>query len=108
MTVNEMKHLRLDTELYADIMAQTLAIIHWKEVNFQQRSDGIWDLDFDQCKLLTEDANSIKQLECGFYFNDSYYPRPTNKNRKDVVLWDIFKESSADHKCCALPGDMSL
>ena len=30
MTVNEMEFLRLDTGLYAETMARTLAIIHWK------------------------------------------------------------------------------
>ncbi|KIW86444.1 hypothetical protein Z517_01841 [Fonsecaea pedrosoi CBS 271.37] len=30
MTVNEMEFLRLDTVLYAETLAQTLAIIHWK------------------------------------------------------------------------------
>jgi hypothetical protein len=28
--VNEMEHLQLDTSLFAQIMAQTLAIVHWK------------------------------------------------------------------------------
>lgn len=30
MTVNEMEWLRLDTQLFAQAMAQTLAIVHWK------------------------------------------------------------------------------
>jgi hypothetical protein len=133
MTVNEMEFLRLDTEMYAETMAQTLAIIHWKakldgndvefvfgsapkakmrplaaeleqasmddveklssELDFKHRAIGIWILDFDQCQRFTDDANGVKQLERGFYFNDPYYPRPSSDNPKDEALWQIFKDS---------------
>ncbi|CAA9961478.1 hypothetical protein PTNB73_04815 [Pyrenophora teres f. teres] len=65
---------------------------HLQVVDFKRRTISIWLLDFNQCKRFTHDAEGIKKLVEGFWFNDPYYPRPNASNNQDKKLWDVFAE----------------
>lgn len=41
-------------------------------------------------KAFPQDRDGVKQVERGFYFNDPYYPRPS-ENERDKELWQTFK-----------------
>ncbi|KAK5452141.1 hypothetical protein LTS15_007205 [Exophiala xenobiotica] len=63
-----------------------------QDLDFHQRSIGVWLIDFDQCKTFSHDKDGVKQLERGFFFNDPYYPRPHSKHEMDVALWATFRD----------------
>lgn len=99
--------------IYAQIMAETLAIMHWlarmdaNDVEFvlaPQRTGSsisgssaaisnilgdhtIWVLDFDCCKPLSFDTEGVRQAITAFMRNDPFYPRPTSC----PALWSSFR-----------------
>lgn len=144
--VNEMERLQLDLTYYAKLIAQALAIIHWRakldandvefvfgsspivndlpiaqdlqgankntaarmfSSDFQHRTVSMWMLDFNQCKTFKQDAEGMKQLVDGFYWNDPYYPTPGSTKIADRELWNVFAnhylEVSREFVCQALP-----
>ncbi len=59
----------------------------------QQRSLGVWLLDFNQCQKFADSDVGIQQLQRAFYFNDPYYPRPVSDHPNDKALWNTFKQA---------------
>lgn len=96
---------------YAQIMAETLAIMHWtSEIDgrdiefvlappskntptFEMNSPifgehSMWVLDFDCCRRMEMNSEGVTQAAAAFWRNDPYYPRP----EKDSSLWSVFRE----------------
>ena len=120
--IDEMERLGIDAKIYAIPMAHALAILHWKAgidandvefvlgssrattspptdqqgqaatQDFGHRTMSIWLLDFNQCKQFNHDAEGMKKLVDGFWFNDPYYPRPNSTNDMDKKLWETFQD----------------
>lgn len=57
------------------------------------RAISIWLLDFNQCKKFEHNAQGLKQLVDGFYWNDPYYPRPGSRHQDDKHLWEVFRDA---------------
>lgn len=96
-----------DRRRYAQIMAETLALMHWiagvdaNDIEFvlapcTDNENGqienvlgthsVWMLDFDLCRDMTKDEDGIGKAVKAFWRNDPFYPRPGNP------LWDTFRE----------------
>ncbi|PLB42622.1 zinc finger protein [Aspergillus candidus] len=120
-----------DIRLYARMMANALATLHWvgeidaNDVEFvlappppttstqstQNPSNVIfnvfgshtmWILDFDLCRSLPINAAGMEQAATAFLRNDPFYPRP---GRDDPGLWSVFREQylrTAEECCCRL------
>ncbi|KAJ5924293.1 hypothetical protein N7466_008480 [Penicillium verhagenii] len=101
---------------YAEIMAETLAVMHWiaevdgNDIEFVlalpnngHSGSGVcgletdshplgrhsmWVLDFDLCRATTVDLKGVEQSASAFWRNDHYYPRPD----LDRELWTAFRE----------------
>ncbi|KAF2242043.1 hypothetical protein BU26DRAFT_584940 [Trematosphaeria pertusa] len=123
--IDEMQYLKLDVEMFAKMIAQALAVLHWKvgvdandiefvlgstpEISpapsateiqnagkdtsaayyvsdFKHRTVSMWLLDFNLCAKFSKDPSGLKKIVDGFWWNDPYYPRPSDK------LWDVFVE----------------
>jgi hypothetical protein len=109
--VDQMEQLGVATEAYAEIMAETLAMMHWhgkidaNDVEFalapprlgaapSNLPSGIlgdhemWLLDFDCCRSMSMDQNGVNQAVAAFFRNDPFYPRPGAQQH----LWEAFRE----------------
>ncbi|KAH0536254.1 hypothetical protein FGG08_006861 [Glutinoglossum americanum] len=96
-----------DITTCAEMMAETLAMIHWyggldaNDVEFvlapprngtQPRLSNalgghtMWLLDFDCCRWMTMDAKGVDQAVTAFLRNDPFYPRPGQP------LWEKFRD----------------
>ena len=106
----EQLHLDEDAKVYAKIMAEALAMMHWlaevdaNDVEFvlaPSRVDNhykprlenslgkhvVWLLDFDYCNPMTMDLEGIEKAVAAFFRNDPYYPRP------GTPFWELFKQA---------------
>ncbi|KAI9869330.1 MAG: hypothetical protein M1813_000119 [Trichoglossum hirsutum] len=121
--IDQMEQLDIGVGIvtYAEMMAETLAIIHWygeidaNDVEFvlapprcgtQSRLSNIlgdhtmWLLDFDCCRRMSMDGKGVDQAVVAFFRNDPFYPRPGQtlwkdfRNRYLQVSSDI---TSGDH-----------
>ncbi|KAF2812949.1 uncharacterized protein BDZ99DRAFT_411298, partial [Mytilinidion resinicola] len=66
----------------------------WEEVtshNFKRRAIRLWLLDFNQCRPISRDDESVKKAVQAFFENDPYYPRPLTKTSTEQRLWTKFK-----------------
>lgn len=113
--VDQMQMLGLDTDSYAETMADALALMYWgagvdaNDVEFvlapprgveaggasvfQSRYLGrhcMWIFDFDCCRPLSMDEVGVEQA-CAAFKNDPYYPRPGTGVDADEELWMVFK-----------------
>ncbi|KIV91831.1 hypothetical protein PV10_06328 [Exophiala mesophila] len=114
--LNQAEDLGLPIHLYAQEMAEMLAIMHWaakidaNDVEFvlggvRMPTDktcrqyehsflgthSLWILDFDCCKPISLDDSGIEQAARAFLRNDPYFPRPTQKEHpSDHTLWAEF------------------
>ncbi|RHZ69057.1 hypothetical protein CDV55_106806 [Aspergillus turcosus] len=113
--VDQMEELGIpdqDMGGYAEVMAETLAIMHWvvrvdaNDVEFvlaPADSDGdlekgrwenvlsghaMWMLDFDLCRDMAMDKAGVEQAVAAFWKNDPFYPRP----EEGSFLWLAFRE----------------
>jgi hypothetical protein len=113
--VDQMEELELDDNVYADTMANALALMHWSAkvdangVEFvlaPPRSGSLasstlssqylgehtmWLLDFNCCRAMAMDEQGVNQACAAFFRNDPFYPRPGGKETADRVLWERFK-----------------
>ncbi|EEP77280.1 predicted protein [Uncinocarpus reesii 1704] len=107
--LDQMEELGLSSYLsrYAEIMAETLAMMHWaaaidaNDVEFvlaPPREKGcssvisnclgnhvMWILDFDCCRKMSFDDDGIDQAVTAFFKNDPFFPRPGQD------LWESFR-----------------
>lgn len=102
--VDQMEELHIDAPLYASIMAETLAYLYWtaridaNDVEFvlaPPRHDYgatmttartipspvlgehcLWLLDFDCCRVMSQDETGVRQAVEAFLKNDPFCPRP--------------------------------
>lgn len=104
-----------DMKVYAEIMAEALAVMHWsvgidandvefvlapppscqgvsKETTNALGTHIMWVLDSDFCKEMPMDEKGIQQAVTAFYRNDPDYPRP----RSSPLLWNVFREQYLD------------
>jgi hypothetical protein len=116
-----------DMRGYAEVMAETLAIMHWvmqvdaNDVEFvlapPDGEKGKWDnvlgahamwmLDFDLCRDLSMDKAGVEQAVVAFWKNDPFYPRPDEES----FLWQAFREtylSTSQRIVGDRPGDRRL
>lgn len=72
--------------------------------DFKQKTVSVWLLDFNQCKKFDESDSGLKQIVDAFWWNDPYYPRPTDKR-----LWGVFVkqylETSSEFNKTTLPRE---
>lgn len=113
-----MEELHIDAALYARIMAETLAYLYWtaridaNDVEFvlaPPRHDGVsttartmpspvlgehclWLLDFDCCRVMSEDEMGVRQAVKAFLKNDPFCPRLGRQDERDRGLWREFRE----------------
>lgn len=111
-----MEVLDLDVKLYAETMAEALALMHWgaridandvefvlapprvkhtHPFTFQSDYLGVhcmWVLDFDCCRPIQVDEAGVEQACAAFYKNDPFYPRPGTGVAADEELWMVFKQ----------------
>lgn len=114
-----------DMSLYARIMAEALATLHWigkvdgndiefvlappdgEQQNFNNISNVLgehimWMLDFDLCSGMSMDEDGVEQAVKAYWINDPIYPRP-----EDKLLWEEFRKQylqTSDEIC----GDLRL
>ncbi|KAI6779982.1 uncharacterized protein J7T54_000283 [Emericellopsis cladophorae] len=114
--LDQMEALGLDTTLYAETMADALAMMHWgahidaNDVEFvlapprtvdsssvlQSEYLGVhcmWILDFDCCRQLSMDEAGIEQACMAFFRNDPFFPKPETGGAADEDLWQVFKKN---------------
>lgn len=108
--VDQMEELGMDGDIghYAEIMAETLATLHWlalvdaNDVEFvlappRLGTDAklsnflgehtLWLLDFDCCRAMSMDEEGVAKSVEAFFGNDPYYPRPGEAS------WTAFRET---------------
>ena len=118
--VNEMEYLELPTQQIAEVMADTLAILHHKacidagDVEFVLGSESkggsvspsstfdymgrplaLWLLDFNRCSQLDPYSSAesrAEQMALAFWFNSPFYPRVGSDHPADVELWQQFSD----------------
>ena len=115
---DQIEELALDSTAYAQVMAETLAILYWKahvdanDVEFvlaPPSSGGgtslhspslgehvVWILDYDCCRHMDLSKGGVQQAVSAFYRNDPYYPRPGCCNETDQRLWTEFRDRFLD------------
>jgi hypothetical protein len=110
-----MEVLDLEVKLYAETMAEALALMHWGaridandvefvlapprvdhalSSTFQSDYLGVhcmWILDFDCCRPIQMDEAGVEQACAAFFKNDPFYPRPGTGGTADEELWMVFK-----------------
>jgi hypothetical protein len=115
-----MEALDLDVKLYAETMAEALALMYWgaeidaNDVEFvlappreqhapssKFQSDYLghhcmWILDFDCCRPMEMNEAGVEQACAAFWKNDPFYPRPGTGEAADEELWVIFKNKFLD------------
>lgn len=115
--IERIEELQLHSELYARIMAETLAILYWtaqvdaNDVEFvlapprpgtnaaaEISSDFlgphvIWIIDFDCCRSMEMSPDGVTQAVAAFLKNDPFYPRPGKRDVRDLQNWTIFAEA---------------
>ncbi|KAK2754774.1 hypothetical protein FQN54_006667 [Arachnomyces sp. PD_36] len=115
--VDQMEELGIETDVYAKIMAETLAIMHWdakvdaNDVEFvlaPVRSEscslsngalgqhGMWILDFDCCRDMPMNSEGVDQAVAAFFRNDPFYPRPGSHDGSWEVFRDQYLQTSFD------------
>jgi hypothetical protein len=111
-----MEVLGLDVKLYAETMAEALALMHWgaqidandvefvlapprvehaSSSTFQSNYLGdhcMWILDFDCCRPIQVDEAGVEQACAAFFKNDPFYPKPGTGEAADEELWTVFKQ----------------
>jgi hypothetical protein len=114
--IDQMEVLDLDVKLYAETMAEALALMHWgagidandvefvlappgeqhaPSSNFQSDYLGthrMWIVDFDCCRPIQMDTGGVEQACAAFWKNDPFYPRPGTGEAADEELWAVFKD----------------
>ncbi|KAH7067344.1 zinc finger protein-domain-containing protein [Paraphoma chrysanthemicola] len=115
--IDQMEQLGLDFKVYAETMAEALALMYWgaqvdaNDVEFvlappreAEHSDSahfqsdflgthrMWILDFDCCHRLSMDEVGMKQACAAFYRNDPFFPRPGSGDTADEELWEVFRQ----------------
>ena len=114
--IDQMEALDLCAGLYAETMAEALALMHWgaeidandvefvlapprskhtQSMAFQSDYLGthcMWILDFDCCRPMRMDAEGVEQACAAFFRNDPFYPRPGTGETADEELWVVFKQ----------------
>lgn len=103
-----------DMQLYAKIMAEALAMMHWygeidaNDVEFVLAPSSsssnpvitnvlgphvMWILDFDCCRKMSMDERGIEQAVTAFLRNDPFYPRPGGRGySQQSPLWRAFRD----------------
>jgi hypothetical protein len=111
-----MEVLDLEVKLYAETMAEALALMHWgagidandvefvlapprvehaRSSTFQSDYLGahcMWILDFDCCRPIQMDEAGVEQACAAFFKNDPFYPGPATGEAADEELWRVFKQ----------------
>lgn len=106
-----MEELGIAADVYARLMGQTLAMMHWiaevdaNDIEFvlapaRDRGEAgirntlgghcLWLLDFDCCRSITMDEAGVKQAVAAFFKNDPYYSQPLQP------LWQVFRQAYLD------------
>ena len=120
--VDQMEQLDIgvDMKIYAKMMAEALAMIHWfgeidaNDVEFvlaPPRNGArpavsnvlgehtMWLLDFDCCRRMSMDEKGINQAVTAFFRNDPFYPRPGQP------LWKGFQDRYLQVSLKIISGD---
>jgi hypothetical protein len=116
-----MEQLGIDVPIYAHMMAEALAMMHWhgeidaNDVEFvlapPRESTGsmlsnilgdhaVWLLDFDCCRRMSMDEDGADRAVVAFFRNDPYLPRPGQsiwKNFRDKYLSTSFMIGGCYH-----------
>ncbi|KAK5684886.1 hypothetical protein LTS10_002961 [Elasticomyces elasticus] len=130
LLVHQLDGMGLPIDEYAEVMADTLAILYWHaktdandvefvlapprsgEVDdvFQSEVLGahrLWLLDFDCVNLISLDEAGIEQAARAFFRNDPFYPRPDWEHEIDRRLWEGFSKRFLESSALIL-GDVKL
>ncbi|KAJ4365032.1 hypothetical protein N0V83_008648 [Neocucurbitaria cava] len=71
----------------ADIQNATKDTLAARYVShLRHRTISMWLLDFSQCEKFSKDVSGLKKIVDVFWWNEPYYPRPSDK------LWKVFVE----------------
>ncbi len=52
----------------------------------------LWLLDFDCCRVMSQDETGVRQAVEAFLKNDPFCPRPGRQDGRDRGLWGEFRE----------------
>ncbi|KAK5726046.1 hypothetical protein LTR15_004238 [Elasticomyces elasticus] len=128
LLVHQLDGMGLPIDEYAQVMADTLAILYWHaktdandvefvlapprsgEEAFQSEVLGahrLWLLDFDRVNHIALDEVGIEQAARAFFRNDPFYPRPDCEHETDRRLWEVFSGRFLESSTAIL-GDVKL
>jgi len=117
--LDQLEELQADVAAYAETMAKTMAVMHWKvgsdarDVEFYlgdpplrerwlrlaprpslfNREVQLYLLDFNQVKTVSMDEEGVKSMVSAHAVNDPYYPKPLEEGLLEQDLWRRFRDA---------------